>query len=173
MISVIVSILAVIAAVSVAYMLTIMDSIVNQQLYQFGLIFDPNWAYPYWTFLRISLILLGLIAVATSLNVTYLFWKRMRKPKISRIVEEEAKSEIARPVEGVPSLFQCTSCKRSITHPLRMFDFHSQRPQMVNICPFCNATVVPVSYAYTEEGPTQTEEDEEEIKRRINESFSS
>ena len=174
MIGVLVSILALIAAVSAAYLLTIIDSIVNNQLYQFGLEFNPDWANPYWMVFRISLALVGLIAVAASMNITYFFWK-LKKPEMAKVAGEEAKTEakteVAPPSAGVPSLFQCTSCGRSITHPLRMLDFHSQRPKMINICPFCNATVVPVSYAYSKEETTPTEEEEEKIKKRINKSF--
>jgi len=164
MIQVLVSILVLIAAVSVAYLLTIIDSIVHTQLYQFGLTFSYDWANPYWMALRISLALLGIITVAASLNVTFFFWNRLVKPKMVKSVEEEAEEtgeEVAPLRTGVPSLFQCTSCGRSITHPLRMLDFHSQRPKMINICPFCNATVVPVSYTYGKE-----EEKEEEIENR-------
>lgn len=173
MIGVLVSILVLIASVSVAYLLTIIDSIVHNQLYQFGLRFSYDWASPYWMILRISLALLGLIAVAASMNITFVLWKRLKRPRIVEAPTEEEekvqKAEAARPSSGVPSLFRCTSCGRSITHPLRMLDFHSQRPKMVNICPFCNATVVPVSYVYNEvdgEAP-QSEIDEEKIKKRI------
>lgn len=164
MIQVLVSILVLIAAVSVAYLLTIIDSIVHTQLYQFGLTFSYDWANPYWMALRISLALLGIITVAASLNVTFFFWNKLVKPKMAKSVEEEAEEtgeEVTPLRTGVPSLFQCTSCGRSITHPLRMLDFHSQRPKMINICPFCNATVVPVSYTYEKEG-----EKEEEIENK-------
>ena len=172
MIEVLVSVLALIVAVSVAYLLTIIDSIIHNQLYQFGLGFSYDWANPYWMVLRLSLALLGLIAVAASMNITCFFWKKVRKPEVAKVAKGEVKAEVAPQRAGAPSLFQCTSCKRSITHPLRMLDFHSQRPKMINICPFCNATVVPVSYAYAEEEKaTPTGEDEEKIKKRIGKSF--
>lgn len=163
MIQVLVSILALISAVSVAYLLTVIDSIVHSQLYQFGLNFSYDWADPYWIVLKASLALLGLTATAASMNITYFFWRKVRKPKaieqeVSRVAEEEAKTEVAPQDAAMPSLFRCTSCGRSITHPLRMLDFHSQRPKMINICPFCNATVVPASYTYSEE-VTSAEED--------------
>jgi len=165
MIEVLISVLALVAAVSVAYLLTIIDFIVHHQLYRFGLQFSYDWANPYWTVLRISLGLLGFIAVLSSFNIAHFIWKRLRKPKA---VKRAEKAELVEPVEveetglvspSVPTLYQCTSCGRSITHPLRMLDFHSQRPRMVNICPFCNATVVPASYTYKEE------EEEERAKK--------
>jgi hypothetical protein len=160
MIAVITSIFALIAAITVAYLLTIIDSIVHGQLYQFGLSFSYDWANSYWMVLRISLALLGLIAAASSVNITHFVW---RKLKSSEKLKETERIE-AVPMEtdtGVPTLFKCSSCGRSITHPLRMLDFQSQRPKMINICPFCNATVVPLAYASTN---VRTPENEEEIK---------
>jgi hypothetical protein len=165
MIEVVASILALIAAVSVAYMLTIIDFIVHHQLYQFKLEFSYDWANPYWMVLRISMAFLGLIAVSSSINITYFLWKKLRRQEITKPVEETAKADAVPISAGSPTLFQCTSCGRSITHPLRMLDFHSQRPKMVNICPFCNATVVPVNYALTEEKAAPAEEKEEKIKK--------
>lgn len=160
MIAVIISIFALIAAITVAYLLTIIDSIVHGQLYQFGLSFSYDWANPYWMVLRISLALLGLIAAASSVNITHFVW---RKLKSHEKLKEMESTEVF-PMEtdtGVPTLFKCSSCGRSITHPLRMLDFQSQRPKMINICPFCNATVVPLTYASTN---VRTPENEEEIK---------
>lgn len=168
MIQVLVSILALISAVSVAYLLTLIDSIVHNQLYQFGLNFSYDWADPYWMVLKASLALLGLTAAAASMNITYFFWKKVTKPQVrktkvrgqevSGVAEEEAKAEVTPQDAAMPSLFRCTSCGRSITHPLRMLDFNSQRPKMINICPFCNATVVPASYTYSEEVTSAEEE---------------
>lgn len=177
MIGVLVSILALIAAVSVAYLLTIIDSIIHNQLYQFGLQFSYDWAYPYWMILRSCQILLGLTAAVASINLTYFLWKRLKMPETAKVAEEAkiaeevAKAEVVPRGAGIPSLYQCTSCGRSITHPLRMLDFHAQRPKMINICPFCNATVVPASYAYSKEEVKPTEEEEEKIKKRIDKSF--
>jgi len=161
MIGVIASIVVLIAAVSVAFFLTVIDSLVHHQLYQFGLKFSYEWANPYWTALRISLALLGVIAVISSLNITHFLWNRLKRPRV--MGEAEEAETVSQDTEiGVPSLFECPSCGRSITHPIRMLDFHSQRPKMINICPFCNATVVPVTHIRTERtGPI-----EEEIKEQ-------
>ncbi len=135
MIELFLSIFTLIACVSIAYLLITIDNIVNQVLYQFGLQFSYEWATPYWMFLRASLALLGLIAVVASMNITYTFRGRQRKPVLVKTVKT-TKAEIPPPTPA-PSLFQCTSCGRSITEPLRIH---------VILCPFCNATVVPASY---------------------------
>lgn len=173
MINVLVSVLTLIAAVSVTYLLTIIDSIVHNQLYQFNLTFSYDWANPYWMVLRLSLALLGLIAFAASMNIAHFFWKRMRKPEVVKSVAKE-EAEVTPQRAGAPSLFQCTSCGRSITHPLRILDFHSERPKMINTCPFCNAAVIPASYTHTDEETSpagEIEGEEEKIKKRINKGF--
>lgn len=139
MIELLLSIFTLIASVSIVYLLTSVDRSVREVLYQFDLQFSYDWAISYWMFLRISLALLGLIAVAASLNITYSFWRRQRK----LVLVSPVKAELAPPAPTVaplvptPSLFQCTSCGRSNTHPLRI---------QINTCPFCNAPMVPVGY---------------------------
>ncbi|MGD8506483.1 MAG: hypothetical protein PVF15_07465 [Candidatus Bathyarchaeota archaeon] len=160
MIGLLISILALVAAGSAAYLLTVVDTIVHGQLYEFGLIFSLDWANPYWTVFRMIQVLLGIIAAASSMNIAFSFWKMLKGPRVTKVVHEETKAELVPQTAGVPSLFRCTSCGRNISHPLRMLDFQSQRPKMVNVCPFCNATVVPSSYTYTEKTPPATEEQE-------------
>ncbi|HLN45333.1 MAG TPA: hypothetical protein VK209_06465 [Candidatus Sulfotelmatobacter sp.] len=43
----------------VIVLLTQIDTLVNSTLYNYGLVFDMNWAQPYWLMLRISLILIA------------------------------------------------------------------------------------------------------------------
>lgn len=43
----------------VIVLLTQIDTLVNGTLYNYGLVFDMNWAQPYWLMLRISLILIA------------------------------------------------------------------------------------------------------------------
>lgn len=173
MIEVLLSIVALIAAGSVAYLLLTIDTIVNYQLYQFGLQFSYDWANPYWLFIRMSLALLGIVAATSSFNIAFFFWKRLRKPKVLNAIQEEAnvqqkeaRGEKAAQDERAPLLFQCSSCGRSITHPLRLLEFHSQKPEMINVCPFCNAAVLPASYVDGKQKATPAEgEEEEKIKK--------
>lgn len=139
MIGLLLSLFVLIAAVSLVYLWVTIDNIVNQVLYEFGLQFSYDWANPYWMFLRVSMVLLGLIIVAALMNITYFFWKKLKEPVlVTRMVKrvEKENEDLQGPSEA--SLYQCTSCGRSVAQPLK-----------IDTCPFCNATVVPASYVYT------------------------
>jgi len=49
----------------------------------------------------------------------------------------------ASPFDGsdIPGLFRCSHCGKAFTQPLRMLDFHSDPPRIVNVCPFCSETM--------------------------------
>lgn len=173
MIEVLLSIAAIVAAGSVAYLLLTIDTIVNYQLYQYGLEFSLDWANPYWLFMRMSLALLGIVAATASINIAFIFWKKLGKPKVLKTTEKEmhlqqkeTREEEEVQSEMEPSLFQCSSCGRSITHPLRLLDFHSQKPEMISICPFCNTTVTPKMYVDSKQEATAAERDEVKTKKR-------
>ncbi len=40
-----------------------------------------------------------------------------------------------------PGMVSCRHCGKIFTQPLRMLDFHEDRPRMVSICPFCNEVI--------------------------------
>lgn len=42
-------------------------------------------------------------------------------------------------------LIQCSHCGKAFSQPLRMLDFHGERPRIVSICPFCNEVIQPTS----------------------------
>lgn len=46
--------------------------------------------------------------------------------------------------ENVNGLVKCNHCNRVFSQPLRMLDFHAERPRVVSICPFCNEVIQPV-----------------------------
>lgn len=141
MLELLLSVFVLIASVSIVYLWLTIDNIVNVALYQFGLQFSYDWANPYWMFMRISLVLLGLIAAASSVNIFYFFWRTFKKPAlVTKTVEKAADTETATPGSSTPSLFQCISCGQSVTDPLK-----------INICPFCHGRLAPVSYAYKQE----------------------
>jgi len=87
------------ATAFVAYALNLVDSIVHGQLYYYGLQFSLQWANPYWNLLRITQILLGIIAVSTVLNTIFTIRKSasVKKPR-----EETVSSQ--RPAKIVPPI---------------------------------------------------------------------
>jgi len=71
------------ATASAAYIINLLDQIVHGQLYNYGLLFDLTWATPYWNLLHILQILLGVIAVATVVNMVFTIRKYVSTKKMS------------------------------------------------------------------------------------------
>jgi len=42
----------------------------------------------------------------------------------------------------VPAMFRCSHCGKAFTQPLRMLNFQVDPPRIVNVCPFCNETML-------------------------------
>jgi hypothetical protein len=162
--------------ICVFFTLNLLDSLVQDTLYNYGLQFSYDWANPYWMTLRIVQALLGLSMVLTLINTVYVLKRhglevfRMPKiglkPKILNIEETKtpkigfkkpkieitptekstASSTIGRQFSDIPSnMFKCGHCEKIFAQPLRMLDFHQDRPKIVNICPFCNEIIYTAS----------------------------
>jgi len=146
------TVLVLAATASAAYCLTLLDKIVHGTLYNYGLQFSYNWANPYWMILRIAEVLMGLAAVFTVVSSVYVYRRyiyaksrvmqtRVEKKVISSSIHEP---EPASETQKVGGLVKCTHCQRVFAQPLRMLDFHSDRPRIINICPFCNEVIPPI-----------------------------
>ena len=55
-----VALVAIAATIAVSLCLTFIDLIIHQQLYNYGLQFDYNWANPYWLASKLSFVPPGL-----------------------------------------------------------------------------------------------------------------
>lgn len=128
------------ACLLIVFFLISLDDVVNRVLYEFGLRFSYDWAYPYWMFLRITLVLVGLIALGVSFDVVYRFWEWLQKPVPAISVQEalSTERETWRAQEASTLSFRCTSCGKATNDPIRL---------AVYVCPVCKAPAVPVSYA--------------------------
>lgn len=174
---IVLGILILLSTATAAYSLTIIDRIVNGELYSYGLQFSLNWANPYWTVLHLTLALLGLIAAFTVINMVFIYRKYAYQKQLELRTSERARAALARrkeviqpqpqplptpepeapPVQAVhvpptpppvtvssiPGLIQCSNCGKAFSQPLRMLDFHNERPRVVSICPFCNEVIQP------------------------------
>jgi len=70
------------AAAFAAYTLSQLDQIVHGQLYKYGLKFSLEWANPYWNLLRVTLILIDVIAVSTVIGLALTLRKYRAMQKI-------------------------------------------------------------------------------------------
>jgi hypothetical protein len=66
----------------------------------------------------------------------------VKKPERKLTVSEKptvSPQTVEQQLSGVPpGMVKCGHCGKIFAQPLRMLDFHEDRPRMVNICPFCN-----------------------------------
>jgi len=149
------NVLVLAATVSAVYCLTLLDKIVHGTLYDYGLQFSYDWANPYWMMLRIVEGFIGLAVVFTVVSVVYVYRKYIySKPQVLQTgIEKSEKRVISSSVQEpeplseaqrVGGLVKCTHCNRVFAQPLRMLDFHSERPRIINICPFCNEVIPPI-----------------------------
>lgn len=189
------------SAATAAYSLTLIDRIVNSQLYSFGLQFSLDWANPYWTVLRLTLALLGLVAAFTVVNMVFIYRKFAYQKQLELRASEMARAMLARRKEVIqpqpqplstpqmltpqpeappapavrmppmqppvaasstPGLIQCSNCGKSFSQPLRMLDFHGERPRVVSICPFCNEVIQPTR---PQDGIEQSQRADQKKKR--------
>jgi hypothetical protein len=152
------TVLVVAANVSAAVILNMLDNIVHGTLYNYGLRFSPDWANPYWTLLRVVQALMVATAVFALVNLIYVYRKyisiRPQMPHVSQTKSEKVERKIipspvrepepASEAQRVGGLVKCPHCQRVFSQPLRMLDFHSERPRIINICPFCNEVIPPI-----------------------------
>lgn len=66
------TIIAVAALVSAAYMLTLVDQLVQGTLFSYGLVFSYDWANVYWSLLRATWALLAVCAIAITINMIFI-----------------------------------------------------------------------------------------------------
>jgi len=93
------------ATVSAFYTLNLLDQVVNGLTYTYGYLnFDLRWANPYWNFLHILQILLGVIAASTVVNVIFIVkqYVPMKKPSAKAASSQKSATTVSQPT--VPAL---------------------------------------------------------------------
>jgi len=149
------TVLVLAATASAAYSLTLLDKIVHGTLYNYNLKFSYDWANPYWMLLRIVLAMIVLAAVFNVVSFVYVYRKYIYiKPLVTETRSEKSEKKVISSTISEPEplsetqkmggLVKCTHCNRVFAQPLRMLDFHSDRPRIINICPFCNEVIPPM-----------------------------
>jgi hypothetical protein len=157
-----------VTSVCSAYFLFMLDIIVHGTLYNYGLQFSYEWANTYWATMRVVQVLLGLNAAFSIAGFLYFYRKYVHvEPKMPKILETkvqthttiqkkpshlfhkqkpkyEPKPEAASESHVNNGLTRCDHCGKTFSQPLRMLDFHEERPKMIDVCPFCSETIQPV-----------------------------
>ena len=82
-----------ISAALVAYGLEWLNNIVHGTLYDYGLQFSYDWAYPYWSVLRTVQALIGLTAVFSAVSYLYMY-RTYTLVKRRKHEETRAKTEV-------------------------------------------------------------------------------
>jgi uncharacterized Zn-finger protein len=123
------------------FFLNRIDLIVHGDLYKFGLQPSIEWWNPYWFYMRLSLVVLGLPLILSIFAIALSFAKKTdkvtvteakRQPRPQPVVSEERK------MRDNHMLISCPSCKKVFGKPLVMLNFESGKTQLVNVCPYCN-----------------------------------
>jgi len=82
----------IINGVLVSFLLTRIDSIVNGQLYGYGLQFSREWAEPYWTSLNLIYVFMGVPMALSSIVLALAL--RMRKQRLGYLIRRKSKPEM-------------------------------------------------------------------------------
>ncbi len=143
------------------------DLIVHDKLYDYSLVFDPQWAQPYWMTLRLIHVWLIIPSIVGAISLGFDFWKNRVSTK-EIVSEHEGKPlsvEATSPREDSMRI-SCPSCKKTFSKPLVMLDFSTKKAKLVNVCPYCD-TKLGVANENTEEDlETEIFDPDQKVKTR-------
>jgi|GEM_PF-1136961 len=169
-----------VCSVSIYFVFKNMEFIVHGQLYDFGLIFSPEWADSYRVFTWLIFLCLGVPMALSGLAIASSFLNVEQMPERERIVPQKTGpprgvtkvgyigSQQSRPVQqshqaqesvrktntrvdnGNCVGISCPDCKKVFGRALVMLDFRSGSNRMVSVCPYCNHVL-----GYTSEEKTR------------------
>ena len=141
----------IISAVVMLFSLNSIDTIVNSELYDYGLQLSANWLLPYWTYIRLNYALLALPMIL-SLFVLLLGFRR-KKEKVAVNETKQPKSRI-QPVisrdnkvtevnslatkDNSNRLMFCSACGRKFSKALTLLNFDNGKSMIITVCPYCN-----------------------------------
>jgi hypothetical protein len=125
----------------ILFLLSKIDWIVHDSLYNFGLYFSSAWADPYWFALLLIYVCLAipsvLGAVALGLDLT----KKVNSKRHVATRPGKAKGSKVQPLKENFMIISCPFCKRVFSKPLAMLDFSSGGPRLINVCPYCSSVL--------------------------------
>ena len=155
----------IVCAATILVVLKNIELIVHGQLYDFGLIFSPEWADAYrvltWMIflcVGVPMALSGLALASSFLNVeetpererivprkvgpprgvAKVGSQQPRQTQQPRQVQQPAREPVTRADIGNCVGISCPECKKVFGRALVMLDFRSGSNRMVSVCPYCN-----------------------------------
>ena len=130
------------SAIIMMFLLIRIDTIVNVELYKSGLQFSYNWATPYWSYLRLNFVALGVPMALSLFAIAAGFIPRSKK-----VAEKKVAGNVAGQCSntelngaGKPNAadISCLNCGKTFGRPMVMLDFEGGKTKLVNVCPYCN-----------------------------------
>lgn len=121
-------------------LLGMIDRIIHNQLYDFGLQFSYDWATSYWVALGLICVCLAVPSILGGVALGLDLWKRISERHFS-VRRRKLKSEEVQPLKGTSMLIFCPSCKKTFSKPMVIRDFSHGKPKLVNLCPYCSAVL--------------------------------
>jgi uncharacterized Zn-finger protein len=146
-----------VSAILVMFLLTKIDTIINSQLYNFGLQYNRAWANPYHTYTQMALVGLAVPIALSAFAIAVSFAKKTDKepeaeaahasvtkqtpkPQQQPVVSEERKPKEKENNgrENNNMVISCPNCKKVFSRPLVMLNFEGGKTRLMNVCPYCN-----------------------------------
>jgi hypothetical protein len=134
------------------FLLSRIDSIVNGDLYNYGLQLSGDWILPYWAYIRLIFSLLGfsivisVIALCVGLirkkekGTEQLFNKQQsihQKKRLNNTGSDKTNKIPNKNKTPNTMLISCSVCKKEFGRPMISLSFAQGKARLVSVCPFC------------------------------------
>ena len=144
----------IVSSVLMIFMLSNLNMIVHGTLYEYGLQFSTLWAEPYWRYLDLIFLCLGLASGFGFCAIALGFYTSRKAMVASSVVSEKiqvsktsklgyanGKKQPSEPKakngKG-KTVISCPNCNKPVSRPLVMLNFEGGKTRLVNVCPYCN-----------------------------------
>ena len=129
------------------YLLDRIDTLIHNQLYNFGLQFDHAWADTYYFYKQLMYTALAVPIALSVLSIAAGFKRqtskirqpatkpesRLAQPRTQPVACEERKTKANNNM-----VISCPNCKKTFGRPLVMLNFEAGKNRLVNVCPYCS-----------------------------------
>jgi uncharacterized Zn-finger protein len=129
------------------YLLDRIDTLIHNQLYNFGLQFDHAWADTYYFYKQLMYTALA-VPIALSILSIAAGFKRQNKKNSEPAPKLMSNLTLPRPQPAVPKDLKakikenkhdicCPTCEKVVSRPLVMLKFVDGENKEINVCPYC------------------------------------